>query len=129
MPQHLLLHWFVAICFVLNGATVIALCIGWKLEDIVVDRITYLLGCAGVATILCLVQGLAICVHPPRQNSNNAWKVVAACAILEVALLSTFITLLYLGHSARRCLREHGSSHFCTIVVRTIFFSGRQHFF
>ena len=94
-------RWVVAICLVLNGATVTALCVGWKLEDIVLDRAKYLLGCAAAAAILCLVQCFVICVHTTGQSFNNTWKVVVSCTTGEAALLSTFIALLYLEHSVK----------------------------
>lgn len=119
MPQRRVFFWLLTLCVVLDGATVAALCVGWKLESLALRRIKYLIGCAVLATVLVLLEGLALCVHTTHRmsSSTGAWHMSTACTIIQTASLSALIVLLCLEPSARSCFQQDGPSHSCTIVV------------
>jgi hypothetical protein len=105
--------WVLTICFVLDAATIAALGVGWQLQSITIERVEWLVGCAALATTICLAQSLALCAH----STNNVWRGLAGGALLEIGSLSAFVVTLYLDPSARKCYEQYREFHLCTIVV------------
>lgn len=117
MAQYRAFRLTAAICLVLNGASSAAICTGWKIGRIELERTPYLLGCAAAATLLSVTRLLAACAHHPHRKSAGCWQLAWLCNVLEVIVLSAFFALLFTTASARQCLDSGGTSDFCKLRV------------
>ena len=118
MSQNRSFRWMAAVCFLVNGATLTVLCIGWRVEGITLTRHVYLLACAGVATLLCLLRVWMSCIHDARSISSGGWQLEAVCSAVEVAALSVLVALLYIPPAPKACLAGEGAAEFCRLIVR-----------
>jgi len=119
MAQYRYFRLVGAICLVLNGVTLIAICTGWKIWGIIFERRRPLLGCSGTATGLSILQLLAACVYHPEQTSAIFWILARLCSVLEALVLSAVLALLYVSTSATDCFHGGGRVNFCRVTVNT----------
>jgi len=120
MAQYRYFRWVSAICLVLNGVTLIAICTGWWIWGIVFERHRPLLGCSITTTILSICRLLAAWLYHPERNSARLWIFARLCSVLEVLVLSTVLALLYISTSASDCFHGGGGVDFCRATVTLI---------